>query len=238
MEGMRRAVLFEVRRVTSVGSTWILLGLIFLVGLATSLNQLRGETSAADFPLGAVNHLTAGGVVAAAVGASAIGAELRWNTLRALYTAFPRRTDIVLAKVGVVVVLLVALSIVCTVVDTVVTSVAAGGTGFDGAWFGLGTRSALVLVCWGVIGFSVAALTRSQVAGFLVPVAVAYIVEIGLLSIFPSNTLASVLPFINASEATSVGIPAVEAFERAAVFGGWAVVLLVAAVVVLRRRDA
>ena len=118
------------------------------------------------------------------------------------------------------------------------TSVAAGGTGFDGEWFGLGTRSALVLVCWGVIGFSVAALTRSQVAGFLVPVAVAYIVEIGLLSIFPSNTLASLLPFINASEATSVGVPAVEAFERAAVFGGWAVVLLVAAVVVLRRRDA
>ena len=66
----------------------------------------------------------------------------------------------------------------------------------------------------------------------------AYIVEIGLLSIFPSDTLASLLPFINASEATSVGMPAVEAFEHASVFGGFAVVLLVAAVVVLRRRDA
>ena len=89
MAGMRRALLFEVRRVASVGSTWILLGLIFLVGLATSTEPAAGRDHPDDFPLGAVNHLTAGGVLAAAIGASAIGAELRWNTLRALYTAFP-----------------------------------------------------------------------------------------------------------------------------------------------------
>lgn len=231
------AALYEWRRCTSARSTKWLLGLVVLAGVIAGVQNLVSDSSG-SFLSGAVGHASQVGLLAAALGALAIGPEFRWNTIRQLFITFPRRYDSLAAKVGVVVGLVAAASLLASVVG--------GALGFAHRsaaesvldWLDLSVRAVLVLAGWTIIGFAIAGLARSTVVGVAVPLVFAYLFETIVIQTIQSETLANVLPFYNASQAVSVQRSTGEAYEHLAVFGIWVLICLGACTFVLGRRDA
>jgi ABC-2 type transport system permease protein len=231
------ASVYEWRRALAARSTTWVLGLILVVGIVLGLQGLSSGDSGA-FLAGAAGHVGQVGVLAAVLGALAIGPEFRWNTIRALFITFPRRYDIFAAKIVVVAFLVAAASLVASVVGGAMGYVHRGPDDSVLGWLGLSVRGALVLVCWAAIGFALAALFRSTIVGIAIPVAVAFLVETILIQSTQSETVAALLPFYNAAESVSVQVATGEAYEHLAVFAGWALLFLGLSALVVGRRDA
>jgi hypothetical protein len=58
-----------------------------------------------------------------------------------------------------------------------------------------------------------------------------------LLQVTRSETVASLMPFLNASAAVSAQVGTADAYQHVAVFAAWALLCLAAAVLVVGRRD-
>lgn len=230
------ALAYEWRRSTSVRSTIWLLALSIVFGLLASLNNLMNGTPGL-LVLGAASHVSLGGPLAAALGATAIGSEYRWNTARTLFTTFPRRYDVLAARVGVVSGLAALASLINSVLGAAVGAFSGDLTGSLLAWFDLALRAILVVVGWVVIGFALALLARSTAVGLLVPIAAATLGEMILIQVTKSETVASLMPFLNASAAVSTQVAPVEAYEHVAIFAAWALLCLAAGMLVVGRRD-
>lgn len=230
------ALAYEWRRSTSVRSTIWLLALSVAFGLLASLNNLMSATPGL-LVLGAASHVSLGGPLAAALGATAIGSEYRWNTARTLFTTFPRRYDVLFAKLGVVSGLAAVVSLVSSVLGAAFGAFSGDVTGSMLAWFDLSLRAILVVVGWVVIGFSLALLARNTVFGLLAPIAVATLGEMILIQVTKSETVASLMPFLNASAALSAEVASVQAYEHIALFAAWALLCLAAGMLVAGRRD-
>jgi hypothetical protein len=185
-----------------------------------------------------VGHATSAGPVAAILGAMAIGTEFRWNTIRQLFITFPRRYNILAAKIGVIAGLVAAASLLGSVVGTAFGVASGDPVGSIPDWLGLSLRGVLVLIGWAVIAFGLAGLGRSTIVGVAVPIAVAFLVEVALIQVAPDGLLMAALPFVNASQAVSVQVPVGEAFEHLAVFWAWVLLCLGACTLVVGRRDA
>lgn len=230
------ALAYEWRRSMSVRSSIWLLALIVAFGLLASLNNVMNGTPGL-LVLGAASHVSLGGPLAAALGATAIGSEYRWNTARTLFTTFPRRYDALAAKVGVVAGLAAVASLVSSVLGAAIGAFSGDVAGSMLAWSDLALRAILVVVGWVVIGFALALLARSTAVGLLVPIAAATLGEMILLQVTKSETVASLMPFMNASAAVSAQVASVQAYEHIAIFAAWAVVCLAAGMLVAGRRD-
>jgi ABC-type transport system involved in multi-copper enzyme maturation permease subunit len=216
-------------------STAWLLGLLVLAALVSGVQNLVGGSG--SMAAGAAAHAAQGGTLAAALGAIAIGPEFRWNTIRGLFITFPRRYDILNAKLGVVAGLLVVTSLISSILGGGISAFSESrGSILD--WFDLSVRAVLVLIGWAIIGFALAGLARSTIVGIAVPLVVAFLVESIIVQTLGSEVLASVLPFYSAGQAVSADVPTVEAYEHLAVFGVWVLVALGASLLVMGRRDA
>jgi ABC-type transport system involved in multi-copper enzyme maturation permease subunit len=216
-------------------STAWLLGLLVLAALVSGVQNL--VSGSGSMAAGAAMHAAQGGILAAALGAIAIGPEFRWNTIRALFITFPRRYDILNAKLGVVAGLLVATSLVASLLGGGLSAFSdSGGSVLD--WLDLSARAALVLIGWAILGFALAGLARSTIVGIAVPLVVAFLVETIIVQTLKSEALASVLPFYSAGRAVTADVPTGEAYEHLAVFGVWVLLALGLSLAVLGRRDA
>lgn len=231
------ASVYEWRRAAAARSTRWLLGLVLVSGVLLGLQNLSSGDPG-GFLAGAAGHVGQVGILAAALGALAVGPEFRWGTIRGLFITFPRRYDILGAKVVVVALLVAATSLVVSVVGGAMGYVHRGPDDSVLDWLGLSVRGALVLICWAVIGFAIAGLFRSTIVGIAVPLVVAFLFETILLQSTQSETVTALLPFFNAAEAVSIQTPPAEAFEHLAVFAGWSLLLLGLGVLVVGRRDA
>lgn len=230
------ALTYEWRRSVSTRATAWLLALSVVFGLLASLNNLLNHTPDL-LVLGAASHVALGGPLAAALGATAIASEFRWNTARTLFTTFPRRHDILVAKITVVGGLVAAASVISSVLGAAVGAFSGQATGSLLAWLDLSMRAVLVVVGWAVIGFALAALAKNTAFGVLVPVAAAALGEMILVQVTKSETVASLMPFLNASAAVSAQVVTPEAYQHVAIFAAWALLCLAAGVLVVGRRD-
>lgn len=231
------ATAFEWRRIKSIRSTTWLLGLIVVPAVVGGAQNLGADTPA-GLAAGAVRHVGEAGFLAAAVGAIAIGTEYRWNTIRHLFITFPRRYDILNAKLGVVAGLVAAASLLASLIGGALGAFSGVSTDSMLDWLDLSLRAVLVIVGWAVIGFALAGLAKSTIVGIAVPLVFAVIGETVLVQITASEAVALVLPFYNANQAVSTTLSTAEAYEHLAVFTAWVLLCWGVSNLVLGRRDA
>ena len=231
------ATAFEWRRIKSIRSTAVLLGLILVPAVIGGLNNMASDTPG-GLAAGAVRHVGEAGIFAAAVGAIAIGTEYRWNTIRHLFITFPRRYDILNAKLGIVAGLVAVASLLASLIGGALGALSGASTDSTLDWLDLSARAVLVIVGWAVIGFALAGLAKSTIVGVAVPLVFAVIGETVLLQITASEAVAMVLPFYNANQAVSLTLSTGEAYEHLAVFAAWVLLCWAMSNLVIARRDA
>ena len=195
-------------------------------------------------------------VLASVVAAQSIGQEYRFGIIRLTLTAFPRRAQVIAAKVAFV----------------VLTGVVFALVSFVGSWFGLLARGfptppegavaptpsfflrgIAFAVLWALSAFALAGITRQTAIGIAVPIVSGVIVEQILAATLSEKAswLTDHLPWSNAGrwsdvERTSSGIGAPPDLVHSppvglaalVVFGAWVIVFLVVETVLFLRRDA
>lgn len=186
----------------SVRSTLVAL---ILAGAFVVLIAVIAANDAAD-DVGTVNltDITVGVSIAAlifgALGVQVLGQEYRFNTIRPTFTAMPRRWRVLVAKLIVVTLACAAISVVMTAVCWLVGSAMVDGFEVDG----VDQRAVLGIVLfsmgWSALGMGVGAIVRQPIAGILILLAEAFVVESLIAGLLPS--VAKWLPFINGFQMT------------------------------------
>lgn len=245
---------YEWRRITSIRSTWILLGLaivltaifsfLFKLGLdsATSNSSSGPDADVGAAGLsGAVSLSASNFIILVALGtvaAQAFGQEYRHGTIRLTLTEFPRRSPVFFAKVLICCFVISIAYVISLVISTAILKSAniVGGASLNGDFL-LGLfRSWLYLMGFCLIVFAVTVLTRILALGVIIPLVFAVVLEsllVGLLGSYAS-WLPDVLPFTSGTLFT-LGEDMV---RNGLVFFAWVAVLIVAAFAVFERRDA
>jgi ABC-2 type transport system permease protein len=242
---------YEWVRISTVRSTWALIGLAMLVpaGLALFVAWLVGNLgSEAGGPPegegGLAGFLPLTAAVLCAIGAASFGQEYRHGLIRITLATFPRRTPVFIAKglmVAGVIVVAAVLAIATIVLAQALGGVIAGtGATWDQtAWGASGVRAVLYIVLFVLIAFAITALTRNQPVGIIAPIVLAVLVEpiIGAIAFVQGWTWIDwVLPF--SGGAAAVSTEGAEAWGHLAVFGGWFLLIAIPAWVLFVRRDA
>ena len=222
------------------------IGLIFAATAGTDSDGANGVTEPTGITLtGAIFAQLIIGVL----GVLVVTSEYATGMIRSTLTAVPSRLPVLAAKVGVVAA--VVFPVMTAVVLTVFHSGQAimGGNGFPTTKIGdpgvlaalLGSAATMTGVA--IIGIALGALLRNTAGAITTLVALMFLVPgIGSL-VLPASWRNNVLKFLpsNASDAftrVSPGPELLAANTGAVVFAAWVIVPLVAAAVVLRRRDA
>ena len=250
---MTGALRYEWVRISTVRSTWALIGMAMLVpaGLALFVSWLVGSLGpdaggppddAGTGGLAGFLPLTA--AVLCAIGAAAFGQEYRHGLIRITLSTFPRRTPVFLAKTLMVAMVIVVAAILA--ISTIVLAQALGGviagtgaTWDETAWGASGVRAVLYVVLFVLIALAITALTRNQPVGIIAPIVLAVLIEpiVGAIAFVQGWTWIDwVLPF--SGGAAAVSTDGAEAWGHLAVFGGWFLVIAIPAWILFVRRDA
>ena len=243
---------YEWVRISTVRSTWVLIGSAMLVpaGLALFFSWLVGNPG---FDGGGPPDGEAGGLagflpltaaILCAIGAAAFGQEYRHGLIRITLAIFPRRTPVFLAKVTMVAAVIVIAAILA--IAAIVLAQALGGvingTGAqwdDTAWGASGVRAVMYVVLFVLIALALTALTRNQPLGVIGPIVLAVLIEpiVRIIALVQGWTWIDwVLPF--SGGAAAVSTDGAEAWGHLAVFGGWFLLLAIPAWILFVRRDA
>jgi len=245
---------YEWVRITTVRSTWALIGLAMLVpaGLALFFSWLAGtpEGQAGGPPEAQgstdiwVFLLRIAAAVLCALGAAAFGQEYRYGLIRITLALFPRRTAVFLSKALMVAVVVTVAAILA--MGSIVLAEALGGvvagTGLtwnEAIWGGMGARSLVYVVLFVLIAFAITALTRNQPLGIITPIVLAVLIEpiVGIIALVRGWTWIDwVLPF--SGGAAGVSSDGAEAWGHLAVLGAWFLVIAIPAWILFVRRDA
>ena len=242
---------YEWVRISTVRSTWALIGLAMLVpaGLAlfvsylvSTLGDEAGGPPDGGGGFSAVLPLTA--AVLCAIGAAAFGQEYRHGLIRITLAIFPRRTPVFIAKalmVAVIIAVAAVLSIATIVLAQALGGVIAGSgaTWDDTAWGAAGLRAVIYVVFFVLIAFAITALTRNQPLGIITPIVLAVLIEpiVSTIAFVQGwSWMDWVLPF--SGGAAAVSSQGAEAWGHLAVFGGWFLIIAIPAWIVFVRRDA
>ncbi|HAM21596.1 MAG TPA: hypothetical protein DCQ04_04850 [Actinobacteria bacterium] len=249
---MTSAIRYEWRRISSIRSTWILVGcaivvstaLAFLLSAAVgsiSSSAGNGDVPAFDLSLSAsVGSATTNLIVLVLLGtlaAQAFGQEYRNGTIRLTLTEFPKRTPIFIAKVIVCCAVVVVSFLVATVLAYLVlrgnSQLQADSVASFGAYL---VRTCIYLIGFCLIVFAITVITRILALGVIIPLAFAAVVEtlIGSLLSGYAPWIVDVLPF---SSGTAF-VAGTDMARNGFVFGVWVAVLTVAGYLVFERRDA
>jgi ABC-2 type transport system permease protein len=222
------------------------IGLIFAATAGTDSDGANGVTEPTGITL-------TGGIFAQLIigvlGVLVVTSEYATGMIRSTLTAVPSRLPVLSAKAGVVagVVFPVMLAVVFTVFFS--GQAIMGNNGFPTAKIGdpgvlaalLGSAATMTGVA--IIGIALGALLRNTAGAITTLVALMFLIP-GLGSlVLPAAWRNNVLKYLpsNASDAFTRVAPGPElltAGTGAAVFAAWVIVPLIAAAVVLRRRDA
>lgn len=227
----------------SVRSTWVMVALA--VGLALVISGIAADSVEGRHPVETIAvSSTFVFVLLLVLGIQFIAQEYRFGTIRATFTAVPDRRRLLLAKTlfGVGVGLVTALT--ATAGSFVVASVVMSGAGRS---IPLDVRFAETIAGYVLVagisvglGIGVGAITRNPALGITAVLLDMFVIE-SLVTIFVSEDLGSVLPFTSSFAAlptagsSSSGLS--PWFVAVAVYGAWAVGLLVTGAVIVERRD-
>lgn len=261
---MGAALRYELVRVTTIRSTRIMAVLSLLMGLGLGWLASQPSVQFDDagneldivFPVQYWQAFSVPlllvAVLASVVGAQALGQEYRFGLVRLTLTAFPRRGQVLTAKVLVV----VAASAVFTLVSYAGSFLAVllrqqplppDGMPIPDSTFLL--RGVVFVVLWALSALAIAGLTRQTALGIAVPIVSGLIVEQILAALLRERAgwLVDALPWSSAARwdavpLTSDGGPLLDqppvAWAAIGVFAVWVVVLLALEVVAFLRRDA
>lgn len=185
----------------SVRSTVILLlaggGLTVLIALIAIGQADDGETYRLTDISGGVQLAV---FLFGTLGVQILGQEYRFNTIRTTFTATPNRLKVVLAKVVVVAAACAAMAIVMLAVCVALGSMLLEGFELDGVDERTIWATALFAAGWATFGVAVAAIIRQPVAGIVVLLIEAFVLELILIGLVPA--LAEWMPFNNGFQMT------------------------------------
>lgn len=231
---------YEWRRARSIRTTWVtglatILSVAALAWLVAESVAPEQSATATDLVLTSVigNPLVI--VLVASLGSMAFGHEYRYGTIRVTLTAFPRRTGVFLAKLATTVVL-VLLVVAAAVAAGYAAVQVSGAPVRDGAdWAGLFWQSAVYTVSMALVAFGLTVVTRSHPLGIVGPLLIT-VLEAVLVAVAEPRfaTLGDWLPL----SAMSSWLAGVDPGRSAAVWAVWVVALLVAGLLLFKRRDA
>jgi ABC-type transport system involved in multi-copper enzyme maturation permease subunit len=222
----------------------VVLGTMMAVG--TVVAGVNADQSEIDALGGALTGISPVELLVAALGALAVTTEYASGTIRSTLTAVPRRLPVLIGKALVVAGSVFAVALVSVLVAFTAVRGLLGGQGISLPFTAPGVLRALVgaalyLTVIGLLGAGFGWLLRSAVGALAALVGVLYVLPlIGFL--LPDGAARVVVPLLpgNAGAAVMQLEPAgmLPPWAGIAVFAGYAVLLLVAAALVLRRRDA
>jgi len=202
---MTRSVLAELLVLRKRLSTWILLGIWWLLALMFAylvpyVQYLNGSTRRPLddlLPQHLVGTLMAGfpffgGVLALQLGVLAFGSEYGWGTLKVLFTQGPGRLRIFAAKLIALAVAIVPFVLVVFVTGALASSAIALREGADVSWpsvsllvRGIGAGW-LILAAWAALGVMLAVISRGTSLAIGIGILYAFVIE-GLLSALASE---------------------------------------------------
>jgi ABC-2 type transport system permease protein len=256
---------YEIRRVTTLRSTWVLTSLaivfsLFAGWLAKPITEDRGtvERWASVFTIGLPSLIA---LFCAFIGVFAFGHEYRYGTIRPSLTALPRRVPFAIAKIAVAAAFSALLCLVCTTVTFGFGSVFASGN-VDGSLFDTVVLRTILGASLYAIGFSLlgaglTALFRNQIVSIVLLIVVPLIVESALTALIifvdvfkPIRNVVNYLPFSSGrvmymvENANDVDDEVIEGFtllnrwQGGVVYFAWAAVICALGIWRFNRSDA
>jgi ABC-2 type transport system permease protein len=207
---MTELLVFEWRRMRSLGATWVLVGLVvgfaLLADVAVGLGKFHQPVDAEGVAFLVVQRdLIIRWLVAAAIGAQAFGHEFRYGTIRPTLLAFPRRGQLLAGKVIATSLLSAAAALAASAVSIALVLVL---TTWDRSVFAdprLWRSITLGILTAGLVAalaVGLAALTRSSGLPIVVIVLWAGVVE-PLAVVGLGGGAARVLPFLSLVQLTA-----------------------------------
>lgn len=202
-------ITYEQRRISTIRSTWIILVVtLLLAGLVAAglaaLGNLDPETGerVGLAPLSLVLQAVGSPMVfvpLSVMAAMALGGDYRFGLIRTTLTAFPRRTPVYFAKLGVALLWVLAFALAATLVCLLAAIALRSNVDvapFTAENLGYGGRSILFVLGYCAAVFALVALTRNQALGIIVVLLWVLAVEQIVLAILGSRVswLADVLP--------------------------------------------
>jgi ABC-type transport system involved in multi-copper enzyme maturation permease subunit len=187
-----------------------------------------------------------GQLLMGALGVLVVSAEYSSGMIRATFAAVPRRTPVLIGKAVVFAVVVGISMVVASVVAFLVAQAVLSGhrptfSLSDGATLRVVIGTGVYLTLVGLIGSSLAWIVRSTPGALVATLAVILVLPILLELVLPSwgDYIAAYLPTgAGQSFSTSLPLPhALSPWTGLAVMVGWVVAGLLAAAVVLRRKD-
>ena len=192
---MSGALRYEWVRITSIRSTWWLIGIAALVSFGLSLLighglAAAGEMSAAGFPESSAAVITQGSSTGFApvlvaylmglLGVFSFGHEYRHGMIRTTLTAVPRRWQVVLAKAATIVVWSAAVAAGCLALGTLAGELTVGDAGFSvgaGAVPRVMVGYVLYTVLFALVGLAIAMVIRHQAGALGMLLLLPFVVE-------------------------------------------------------------
>jgi ABC-2 type transport system permease protein len=243
---------YEWRRISSIRSTWILMAAA--IALSAGFAGIYSAVLGADFsgdesggqPIELTMTLVQGATQSAAnlivvvvlttIAAQAIGQDYRHGTIRVTLTEYPNRTRVFFSKIIIALAVITVAFILSMAIAAVI--LAAGGNTAPGSEDALGTllRAWIYVLGFGLIVFSLTAITRILALGIVIPLVLAAVLEPLISALLSSYVkwLPDALPFA-AGTSFSGGT---DVLRSGLVFGGWTAALLAVAYIMFTRRDA
>lgn len=249
----------ELSKFLSLRSSWITLGvaMLFLVGFGIvsavrySPSNLTGGHFGASAPDNAVAIALGGqnfGMLAIGVlGVLFIAGEYSTGTIRSTLTAVPRRLPVLVSKATVLAIVVFVVATAAVVIAFLGGERSLSGTkvaltlsspGVIGALLGAGGYFALVAV----LGVALGALIRSTAGGIAALVGALLLLPV-ITDVLPSNLASDVTPYLPSNAGGAMfsltqNSTTLSPGVGAAVFAGWALLTLSAAVYRLTHTDA
>ena len=267
---MTAALRYEWVRIATVRSTRIclVLALVLSGGLAALISSPQYVNFDENGPVGPPvvqwwaafeAPLALAAVLASVVAAQTIGQEYRFGLIRLTLTAFPKRVQILTAKI----------------VSVILTGLIFAVVSFAGSWIGVALRGyptrpddapspddslilergVIFVILWALSAFAIAGITRQTALGIAVPLVSGLIVEQILAGVLRDRAdwLADILPWSNAARWPETPVAAVAqpdgvteppfheppvGWASLGIFGAWVVLFLIVEIASFLRRDA
>lgn len=202
-------ITYEQRRISTIRSTWIILALTLLLAGLVAAGLAAVGNIATDTgeriglaPLSLVLSTVGSPMVfvpLSVMAAMALGGDYRFGLIRTTLTAFPRRTPVYFAKLGVALLWALAFALAATVVCVLVALALRSNVDvapFTAENLGYAGRTIVFVLGYCSAVFALVALTRNQALGIIVALLWVLAVEQIVLAILGNRLewLADVLP--------------------------------------------
>ena len=242
MTGQFRAELLKIRSTrTTVGVVLGMIGIILLFSLLTGLLTKTPHLISTGDQRNLLGVGDFAGVFSALAGIMAVTSEYRYGTIRPTFLFTPRRSQVIGAKLVASVLAGIAFGVVGEGLGFAIGYVCLDARGIPLALHSgaitlvlLGTVAAVAL--WGAIGVGVAAIVRNQIGTVVGLLAWGFIVENLLFAFVPS--VGRLTP--GEAENALAGLTTKHLLSAAAggaVLLGWVVILTLAGIALIARRD-